>query len=132
MKAFYNQKPSRSAYLLPSGDVAVCIDWAEKQVLRGSVTVNGYECTRVDVSADSLSADAVIEMFVRERYTQSEEFALINAYQASVAKIEVNADKEAEYLNFLVWRKDMKEQVKAAVSAYGSELINEETEGEVC
>ena len=65
-----------------------------------------------------LTSDNVIEEFVREKYSQSEEFTLINAYNASVSGIKKDDAKEQEYLSFLSWRESMKTQVKAAIDAY--------------
>lgn len=117
MKAFYRIKPD-DVFAQPSGDISVCIDWQEKSVECPIGTISGFECQRVDVFRGDLSTDKVIELFVRDKYTQSEEFALINAYQSSVAGIDENPEKEAEYLAFLTWRKNMKEVVKEIVPAY--------------
>ena len=124
MKCFIETKPSTNSFLDKSGEVAVCIDWVEKQTQRGSITINGYECTRIYFRPTMLNTDNVIEQFVREKYSQSEEFALINSYNASVSGIAKDAEKEAEYLNFLTWRNNMKEQVKIALSSYDSETIS--------
>lgn len=128
MKGYFETKPSTNAFLSQGGEVAVCIDWVEKQVQRGSVTVNGYECTRIDFRETMLDPDHVIEQFVRERYSQSEEFALINSYNASVAGVAKDVEKEAEYLNFLTWRNSMKEQIKAALASYDSATISTNNE----
>ena len=120
MKGYFETKPSVNAFLDKSGEVAVCIDWVEKQTQRGSITIDGYECTRIDFRPTMLNTNNVIEQFVRERYSQSEEFALINSYNASVSGIAKDANKEAEYLDFLSWRNSMKEQVKAAISSFNS------------
>lgn len=124
MRFFIETKPSTNAFLDKSGEVAVCIDWVDKQAQRGSITIDGYECTRIDFRPTMLNTDNVIEQFVREKYSQSEEFALINSYNASVSGIAKDADKEAEYLNFLSWRNSMKEQVKAAISSYDSATVS--------
>ena len=124
MKGYFETKPSVNAFLDKSGEVAVCIDWVEKQTQRGSITIDGYECTRIDFRPTMLNTDNVIEQFVREKYSQSEEFALINSYNASVSGIAKDANKEAEYLDFLSWRNSMKEQVKAAISSFDSATIS--------
>lgn len=120
MKAFYPIKP-QSIHSLPSGDVAVCIDWAEKTAHWKVGDVQGWECRRVDIPRAQLTADIAIEKLIRDRYTQSEEFALINAYQASVSGIANDPEKEQEYLDFLAWRKGVKEQVKAMMPEF---LVN--------
>lgn len=120
MKAFYRIKP-QSVYLLPSGDAAVCIDWKEKTAQYPSGEVQGYECRRVDIPHSALTTDRAIEEFVRDRISLNDEFALINAYQASVGGIAKNEAKEQEYLEFLLWREDMKAQVKEIVPAFLAE-----------
>ena len=121
MKACYSTKPLKNAFTKLNGEVAVCIDWKAIQIQRGSVLSDEYECTELDFRKTMLSTHYVIEQFVREKYSQSEEFSLINAYQASITGIEVDKVKEAEYLNFLAWRTSMKEQVKEAVTSYMDE-----------
>lgn len=106
----------------------MCIDWVEKQVQRGSVTVNGYECTRIDFRKEMLNTDNAIEQFVRERYSQNEEFAMINAYNTSVSGVLKDVDAETEYLNFLSWRNNMKEQVKSAISSYDDATVSTTTQ----
>ena len=123
MRFFIETKPSTNAFLDKSGEVAVCIDWVDKQAQIGSITIDGYECTRIDFRPTMLNTDNVIEQFVREKYSQSEEFALINSYNASISGIAKDANKEAEYLDFLSWRNNMKEQVKAAISSFDSATI---------
>lgn len=118
MKAFYLTKPTSNAYMTAGGDIAVCIDWTAKDVQRGARTVSGFECTEIQVRSTMLTRDNVIEEFVREKYSQSEEFALINAYNASISNIKKDDAKEQEYLSFLSWRESMKIQVKAAIDAY--------------
>lgn len=118
MKAFYKNKPAFNAYALSNGDVAVCINWKEESIVTDGVTIKMYSCERVDVSEPT--ADLAIEKFVRSKYSASEEFALINAYNASVSGVEKDADKEAEYLSFLAWLKAMKEDVKTAIAAYNA------------
>ena len=126
MKCFYETKPLASAFLLKNEEIAVCIDWVEKQTQRGTVTVNGYECTRIDFRKEMLNTDNVIEQFVRERYSQSEEFAMINAYNTSISGVLKDVDAETEYLNFLSWRSNMKEQVKSAISSYNGATVTTE------
>lgn len=128
MKCFKETKPSTNAFLSQGGEVAVCIDWVEKQVQRGSVTVNGYECTRIDFRKEMLNTDNAIEQFVRERYSQNEEFAMINAYNTSVSGVLKDVDAETEYLNFLSWRNNMKEQVKSAISSYDDATVSTTTQ----
>lgn len=123
MKAFYKTKPAYNAYALASGEVAVCINWKEESITTDGVAIKMFSCERVDVSVPD--ADLAIEKFVRSKYSESEEFALINAYNASISGVEKDAEKEAEYLTFLAWRKAMKEDVKAAIAAYNS--ANEST-----
>ena len=120
MKAFYVTKPTANAYMTAGGDIAVCIDWTAKDVQRGTRTVSGFECTEIQVRPTMLTSDNVIEEFVREKYSQSDEFALINAYNTSVTGISKDDAKEQEYLSFLSWRESMKSQVKAAIDAYAA------------
>lgn len=128
MEAFYKSKPSLNAFQKQGGEVAVCIDWTETKVQRGDVTVDGYLCTEIDFRPTMLDSDHVIESFIREKYSESAEMALINAYQASVSGIAKDAEKEAEYLNFLKWRESMKAQVKSALSTYESTIKEESTD----
>lgn len=120
MKAFYVTKPTANAYMTAGGDIAVCIDWTAKDVQRGTRTVSGFECTEIQVRPTMLTSDNVIEEFVRDKYSQSDEFALINAYYTSVTGISKDDAKEQEYLSFLSWRESMKSQVKAAIDAYAA------------
>lgn len=117
MIAFYRIKP-QSVYALPSGDVAVCIDWEQKTVEWPIGEVQGWQCRRVDISHASLSTDAAIEKLLRDRIALNDEFALINAYQASVNGIAKDEEKEQEYLDFLQWRENMKAQVKDIVPEF--------------
>jgi len=128
MKAFYSTKPSSNAFKNMGGDISVCIDWNAKDVQRGTRTVNGFECTEIQVRGTMLTSDNVIEEFVREKYSQSYEFALINAYNASVTGILKDDAKEQEYLSFLSWRESMKSQVKAAIDAYNATIVTTETQ----
>ena len=126
MKAFYKNKPAFNAHSLANGDVAVCINWKEESIVTDGTTIKMYSCERVDIAEPS--ADLAIEKFVRSKYSASEEFALINAYNASISNVEKDADKEAEYVAFLTWRKAMKEDVKTAIAAYNESTTNEEEE----
>lgn len=117
MQAFYQIKP-QSVYILPSGDVAVCVDWEEKTAHWRIGDVQGWQCRRVDIPRVSLSTDTAIEKLIRDRISLNDEFALINAYQASVSGIRVDSEKEQEYLDFLQWREQMKAQVKESVTAF--------------
>lgn len=129
MKIFYRTKPNANAYRLANNEVAVCIDWEEKKITCGKITVNGYECTQVNVPESEFTTDNLIEKFVREKYSQSEEFSLINAYNASISGIEKNEEKESEYQSFLTWRAAMKEQVKTLYAATKDIIIGvEETQ----
>ena len=120
MKAFKVTKPTSNAYMTEGGDIEVCIDWTSKDVQRGTRTASGFECTAIQVRKTMLTSDNVIEEFVREKYSQSEEFALINAYNASISNIKKDDAKEQEYLSFLSWRESMKTQVRAAIGAYAA------------
>ena len=126
MKAFYNIKPLENAYLLNSGEVAVCINWIEKTVDIKGRKIDGYECTQLNIPVKLLEPNYVIEKFVREFYSQSEEFALINAYQSSLLGIYKDSEKETEYCNFLEWRISMKKQVKEAISSFTLLQTNKE------
>lgn len=110
MKAFNKQKINFEK--LQNGEYAVHIDHFDMQVSRNGVLVNGYESDRLDFTLRQLNSDTIIEAFVREKLTLSQEFALINAYNASISGISVNLDKEKEYKDFLTWREKMKVDVK--------------------
>lgn len=110
MKAFNKQKINFEK--LQNGEYAVHIDHFDMQVSRNGVLVNGYESDRLDFTLRQLNSDTIIEAFVREKLTLSQEFALINAYNASISGISVNLDKEKEYKDFLTWREKMKADVK--------------------
>ena len=118
MKAFYQTKPSKNAFVALGGEIAICIDWKSVQEKIGDNNVNGFDCIQLNFRDTELTNDVAIERFVREKYSQSEEFALINAYQASTAGIAKDAEKEQEYLDFLAWRESMRTQVKAALADY--------------
>lgn len=110
MKAFNKQKINFEK--LQNGEYAVHIDHFDMQVSRNGVLVNGYESDRLDFTLRQLNSDFIIEAFVREKLTLSQEFALINAYNSSISGISVNLDKEKEYKDFLTWREKMKVDVK--------------------
>jgi len=131
MKDFYTTKPSKNAFKVLGGEIAICIDWTDKTVPINGNNVIGFECTRIDFRDTELNSDDAIERFVREKYSQSEEFALVNAYQASITGIAKDEEKETEYTDFLKWRESMKEQVKAAIADYAaSNPVEEQTNKE--
>lgn len=131
MKAFYQTKPSKNAFIVLGGEISICIDWKSVQEKIGDNNVNGFNCIQLNFRDTELTNDVAIERFVREKYSQSEEFALINAYQASTAGIAKDEEKETEYTNFLKWRESMKEQVKAAIADYtASNPVEEQTNKE--
>ena len=131
MKAFYQTKPSKNAFVALGGEIAICIDWQAVQEKIGDNTVNGFGCMQLNFRDTELANDVAIERFVREKYSQSEEFALINAYQASVTGIAKDAEKEQEYRDFLTWRESMRTQVKAALADYtASKQTETQTETE--
>ncbi len=62
--------------------------------------------------------EAVVKAVVREKYSESQEFALINAYNAFALGISDDPADKAEYEAYLAELSAIKTMVKADIAAY--------------
>lgn len=93
--------------------------WNVEEVTKTEPTEDGettertaYRCEMVKVDGEP-TFDKVFEKVIRERYTESEEFALVNAYNAHVTGVQLDEDKVEEYKEMLTWRQAKKDELKA-------------------
>ena len=72
---------------------------------------------RVEVDGEP-TFDKVFLKVIREKYSESEEFALVNAYNAHVTGIKEDEVKVEEYKAMLQWRQEKKEELKALFASH--------------
>lgn len=70
-------------------------------------TVQQYECDTIVLKEKPTYANT-LEAIIRETYSESEEYALLNGYNEYKLGIHDDETKEQEYLSFLTWRRGLK------------------------
>jgi len=113
-------------YELPNGKVAVCLDFEQFDLEVRGTTEQWWRCHRVDIDRGSLTVEKAYTEAIRERYSQDAIEAMASNYNASVCGVDEDKEKEQEYLDFLSWRKQTKETVKASVKKWLDENPVEE------
>lgn len=107
-----------AVYELPNGKIAVCVDFEQFDFVVSGKTEQWWRCHRVDISRGELCVEKAYTEVIRERYSQDDIEAMASNYNASVADIDKDEEKEQEYLDFLSWRNATKKEVKANVKKW--------------
>lgn len=111
MKTFTTQYPQRIVKYTDSQYI-IHINTKSHTANREDGQVEGFLSDSLFLDITELTTDKVIEKFIRDYINQSDEFALINAYYASILGINKNEEKESEYIQFLKTRENIKSDIK--------------------
>lgn len=114
MKTFLckEEEPTLGIVYIGAGEYSVIYAKQLVERDRKNGTAEVWECEKVIIK-DTPSFSNAFKTAIRERVSESEEYALINAYNSSKAGIEPSEEKEREYLDFLQWRAELKAKLKA-------------------
>lgn len=121
MKSNSNVKPSA---FLPLGNGSyhynynvqeVTVPAEEGQPKSKARTAYDYEVARF---WGAPTYETVVKAVVREKYTESQEFALINAYNAFALGISDDPDDKTEYETYLAELAAIKAMVKTDIASY--------------
>lgn len=77
-----------------------------------NLTAEAGQINTVQVDGEP-TFEKVFEKVIREKYSVSEEFSLVNAYNAHVTGIKEDEAKVEEYKAMLQWRQEKKDELKA-------------------
>ncbi len=117
---------TKAVYELADGSVAVCYGFKQFTVNVRGKDEKWWRCTRIDFSKSDLfdnetlqpDLDKVYTAFIREKYSADEVEAMVNNYYASITDIEKDEAAEQEYLDFLKWRKALKDYLREVVGQW--------------
>lgn len=107
MKAYYDQRPDVIQRIAPG---QYLFNYNVTEHFDDEGQQQGYECDQVEI-AGLPNYEVIVRKIIREKYNESEEFSIVNKYNAWQMGIGT-ADARSRYQDFLVEVNRIKDLVK--------------------